>query len=62
MEISKEDLKFMKMAIKIAKKGMYKTHPNPMVGAIITDGEKILSTGYHKYFGGPHAEIVALKK
>jgi len=62
MEFSINDLKFMKMAIKIAKKGILRTPPNPMVGAVITDGEKILSFGYHKYFGGPHAEIVALKK
>lgn len=62
MEISKEDLKFMEVAIKIAKKGCLRTPPNPMVGAVITDGKEILSKGYHKYFGGPHAEIVALRK
>lgn len=61
MEDLERDLKFMKRAIEIAKKGKGRVSPNPMVGAIITEGEKIISSGYHKYFGGPHAEIVALK-
>lgn len=61
MEDLERDLKFMKRAIDLARKGKGKVSPNPMVGAIITDGKRIISSGYHKYFGGPHAEIVALK-
>lgn len=59
---TKKEIDFMKAVIKIAKKGLYTTSPNPMVGAIITDGENIISKGYHKFAGGPHAEIEALKR
>ncbi|MEJ5165813.1 MAG: bifunctional diaminohydroxyphosphoribosylaminopyrimidine deaminase/5-amino-6-(5-phosphoribosylamino)uracil reductase RibD [Thermoanaerobaculia bacterium] len=61
MEDRERDLKFMKRAIDLARKGKGRVSPNPMVGAVITDGERIISSGYHKYFGGPHAEAVALK-
>jgi len=57
------DEKFMKLALKLARKGMGKVSPNPMVGAVITDEKgKILSVGYHKQYGGPHAEREALSK
>ncbi|MBI5574214.1 MAG: bifunctional diaminohydroxyphosphoribosylaminopyrimidine deaminase/5-amino-6-(5-phosphoribosylamino)uracil reductase RibD [Elusimicrobia bacterium] len=52
----------MQMAIELAKKGMGKVSPNPMVGCVIVKNGKILSRGYHKYFGGNHAEVEALKK
>ena len=54
------DEKYMKMAIKLAKKGAGSVNPNPMVGAVVVQDEKIIGTGYHKYFGGPHAEVYAL--
>ncbi len=56
------DIKFMKIAIREAKKGLGKTSPNPAVGAVIVKEGKILSKGYHKKAGLPHAEIEALKK
>ena len=34
--------------------------PNPMVGCVIVNGHNIVSEGFHKAFGGPHAEIEAL--
>lgn len=53
----------MKRALQLAKRGLGKTSPNPVVGAVITDPEgHIIAEGYHKKAGGPHAEIVALKK
>jgi len=57
-----EKEKLMRLALKLAKKGEGKVSPNPMVGAIITKDGKIIAQGYHHYFGGPHAEIDALKK
>ncbi|MBU2613948.1 MAG: bifunctional diaminohydroxyphosphoribosylaminopyrimidine deaminase/5-amino-6-(5-phosphoribosylamino)uracil reductase RibD [Elusimicrobia bacterium] len=57
-----KDTKFMQLALKLAQKGAGKVSPNPMVGCVITQGDRIISTGYHKYFGGPHAEIEALSK
>jgi diaminohydroxyphosphoribosylaminopyrimidine deaminase/5-amino-6-(5-phosphoribosylamino)uracil reductase len=52
----------MKRALRLAKKGMGKVSPNPMVGAIIVKDSKIIAKGYHKKFGGPHAEIEALNE
>jgi diaminohydroxyphosphoribosylaminopyrimidine deaminase/5-amino-6-(5-phosphoribosylamino)uracil reductase len=53
---------YMKNAIKLAKKGAGYVSPNPMVGAVLVKGDRIVSKGYHQYFGGPHAEINALSK
>lgn len=53
--------KILKKTIEIAKKGKGLVSPNPMVGAIIAKGNRIISTGYHKYFGSFHAEIEAIK-
>jgi len=54
--------KMMQRAINISKNGGRKVFPNPMVGAVIFDDNgNIHSEGWHKIFGGDHAEIVALK-
>lgn len=48
------------MASQVAKKGdKALTFENPRVGAVIVNHNKIIATGYHKIFGGPHAEINA---
>lgn len=52
---------YMKEALRLAKLGKGKVHPNPMVGAVIVKNDEIIGRGYHKYFGGPHAEIEAIK-
>src|SRR3989344_2010898 len=56
-----ENIKFLKETLKLAKKGLGKVNPNPMVGAVIVKNNKIIGKGYHKKFGYPHAEIEALK-
>ena len=56
------DEKYMKMAIELAKKGAGSVNPNPMVGAVVVQDGKVIGTGYHKYFGGPHAEVYALEE
>ncbi len=55
-----DDKKFMKRAITLARKGAGKTSPNPMVGAVIVKAGKIIGEGYHKFYGGNHAEIEAI--
>jgi len=50
----------MALAIELAKKGLRKVKSNPMVGCVIGKNKKIIGTGYHKEFGGGHAEILAL--
>ena len=56
------DKELMFKAIKEAKRGIPHVYPNPAVGCVIHDGGKILSKGYHKMFGGDHAEYDALQK
>lgn len=52
----------MKRALNLAKKANYRTSPNPMVGAVIVKDGKIISEGYHKKAGLPHAEAEAIAK
>ena len=54
------DEKFMMMAIDQAALGLGAVEPNPMVGAVIVRDGAVLAAGYHKKFGGPHAEIEAI--
>ncbi|MFC1967430.1 bifunctional diaminohydroxyphosphoribosylaminopyrimidine deaminase/5-amino-6-(5-phosphoribosylamino)uracil reductase RibD [Chloroflexota bacterium] len=51
----------MKLALPLARRGMGKTSPNPMVGAVIVKGDRIIGKGYHRRFGGDHAEVDAIK-
>lgn len=53
--------KYMKIAIDLAKKGRGHVSPNPLVGAIIVKGSKIIAQGYHEKYGQNHAEINAIK-
>jgi len=50
------------MACRLARKAAGRTSPNPMVGAVLVRGGKIVGKGYHRFAGGDHAEIVALKQ
>ncbi|MGC8977221.1 MAG: bifunctional diaminohydroxyphosphoribosylaminopyrimidine deaminase/5-amino-6-(5-phosphoribosylamino)uracil reductase RibD [Candidatus Ratteibacteria bacterium] len=54
--------KFLKKCFKLAEKGKGLVSPNPLVGAVIAKGERIIAEGYHKGFGLPHAEVDALNK
>lgn len=56
------DEKYMKLAIDLASKAIGHTSPNPLAGCVIVKNNKIISTGYHKKAGLPHAEAEALKK
>lgn len=54
--------KYMRMAIELAKKGAGAVNPNPMVGAVVVKNGEVIGRGYHKFFGGPHAEVYALEE
>ncbi|MFN7182108.1 MAG: bifunctional diaminohydroxyphosphoribosylaminopyrimidine deaminase/5-amino-6-(5-phosphoribosylamino)uracil reductase RibD, partial [Planctomycetota bacterium] len=54
--------KLMRFVFTLAKNGEGYVEPNPLAGAIIVKNGQILSVGYHRYFGGPHAEIEAINK
>ena len=53
---------WMRKAILLAKEAWGNTHPNPMVGAILVNGNQVLSQGVHEKAGCDHAERAALKK
>ncbi|QZY55428.1 bifunctional diaminohydroxyphosphoribosylaminopyrimidine deaminase/5-amino-6-(5-phosphoribosylamino)uracil reductase RibD [Crassaminicella profunda] len=53
------DIKYMKRALELAKGGKGYTNPNPLVGSVIVKNNKIIGQGYHKAYGGAHAEIHA---
>jgi diaminohydroxyphosphoribosylaminopyrimidine deaminase/5-amino-6-(5-phosphoribosylamino)uracil reductase len=52
----------MRRALELALLGRGMTSPNPMVGAVIVRGGKVISEGWHERAGAPHAEAAALKK
>lgn len=54
------DAAFMRIAIREAKKGLGRTSPNPVVGAVVVKDGKIVGKGYHHKAGTPHAEVHAL--
>ncbi len=56
------DRKYMAMALELAEKGEGAVNPNPLVGAVVVKNGKIVGKGYHKYYGGPHAEVYALEE
>lgn len=51
---------YMQKAIELARKGEGYTGSNPLVGAVVVKDNQIVGCGYHKYYGGPHAEVYAL--
>ncbi len=55
------DKYYMAHALELAKKGRGKVNPNPMVGAVIVKGGKIIGEGYHMAYGQAHAEVNAFK-
>ncbi len=59
---SQDDTRFMRLALREARKGLGRTSPNPCVGAVIVQEGTVVSRGYHKKAGTPHAEVHALRK
>ena len=56
-----DDEKFMRLALREAKRGLGHTSPNPAVGAVIVKGGRVIAKGWHHRAGEPHAEIEALR-
>ncbi|HZI05361.1 MAG TPA: bifunctional diaminohydroxyphosphoribosylaminopyrimidine deaminase/5-amino-6-(5-phosphoribosylamino)uracil reductase RibD, partial [Archangium sp.] len=52
---------FMRLALEEAAKGLGRTSPNPVVGAVLVKGGRIIARGYHKKAGTAHGEVVALE-
>ncbi len=55
------DERYMWMALDLARQGLGKTNPNPMVGAVLVKDGEVIGTGFHEKAGLAHAEIIALQ-
>lgn len=62
MYMETKDIKYMKRAIALAKKGAGWVNPNPLVGAVIVKDDRIIGEGWHERFGGLHAERNAFRQ
>ncbi|MEX0777533.1 MAG: bifunctional diaminohydroxyphosphoribosylaminopyrimidine deaminase/5-amino-6-(5-phosphoribosylamino)uracil reductase RibD [Phycisphaeraceae bacterium] len=60
--IATEHVKFMRRALRLARRGQGRVEPNPMVGCVLARDGAVVAQGWHQHFGGPHAEIVALRQ
>lgn len=55
------DQQMMRRALELAALGRYSTHPNPRVGCVVTQGDRIVGEGTHRKAGEAHAEPLALQ-
>lgn len=56
------DEAYMRRALEIARYAVGRTSPNPLVGAVVVRGGRIVGEGWHKRAGTPHAEVHALRQ
>ncbi|HUW82954.1 MAG TPA: bifunctional diaminohydroxyphosphoribosylaminopyrimidine deaminase/5-amino-6-(5-phosphoribosylamino)uracil reductase RibD [Phycisphaerae bacterium] len=61
-EWRRQDIELMGRAMALARRGLGRVEPNPMVGCVVVRGGRVLGEGYHRKFGGKHAEIEALAR
>ena len=62
MSPGNNDNYYMSHAIKLARKGLYTTHPNPRVGCVVVKDGSIVGEAWHDRAGQPHAEVLALRQ
>jgi len=58
---TQQEYVWMRRALALAVRGRGSVEPNPMVGCVLVRGGRIIGEGYHRRYGGPHAEVNALK-
>ena len=56
-----DDRRWMERALELALRGEGAVEPNPMVGAVVVRDGNVVGEGWHQHFGGPHAEVHALR-
>jgi diaminohydroxyphosphoribosylaminopyrimidine deaminase/5-amino-6-(5-phosphoribosylamino)uracil reductase len=57
-----QDERFMRAALREARRGLGLTSPNPAVGAVLVIGDTIAARGHHRRAGAPHAEVECLSR
>jgi diaminohydroxyphosphoribosylaminopyrimidine deaminase/5-amino-6-(5-phosphoribosylamino)uracil reductase len=62
VDLSDDDLSWLDRAFLLGRQGWGRVHPNPMVGCVLVRGGRELAEGWHREFGGPHAEVDALDR
>lgn len=58
----REDEKYIERCFELARRGEGRVSPNPLVGCVIVRNGTIVAEGFHQRYGGPHAEVLALRK
>lgn len=56
-----QDSQYMQIALGLARRGIGAVEPNPAVGCVIVKSDQIIGRGWHKQYGGAHAEIHAIQ-
>jgi diaminohydroxyphosphoribosylaminopyrimidine deaminase/5-amino-6-(5-phosphoribosylamino)uracil reductase len=56
-----DDERWMRLAIREARRGLGRTSPNPTVGAVLVRRGRVVGRGHHARAGAPHAEVVAIQ-
>ncbi len=56
------DRKLMQLALRLARRGVGRTRPNPPVGAVVAHNGEVVGRGFHRRAGLPHAEVEALRE
>jgi len=59
--VSEFDRQMMQRCIELAKRALGKTAPNPLVGSVVVQGDRVVGEGFHPQAGQPHAEVFALR-
>ncbi|MEE8147768.1 MAG: bifunctional diaminohydroxyphosphoribosylaminopyrimidine deaminase/5-amino-6-(5-phosphoribosylamino)uracil reductase RibD, partial [Longimicrobiales bacterium] len=61
MSVSESDREWLLRAASLAERGWGRVHPNPMVGCVLTRDGQLVGEGWHEEYGGPHAEVNAIR-
>lgn len=56
-----QDTAYMLRCVELARQGSSAVAPNPMVGAVLVHGQRIIGEGWHEVYGGPHAEVNCIR-
>jgi len=57
-----DDVRHMRRALRLAARAAGRTSPNPLVGAVVVQDDRVVGEGYHHAAGEPHAEVNAIRK
>jgi len=60
--MTSRDERYMLRALELARRGHGTTWPNPMVGSVVIQDDRVIGEGYHRRAGGPHGEVDALAR